>query len=470
MKKILFMSFAVLLLSGCGLYTKYERPDVNTEGLVRDPLNPNDTLSLGKVVDGQWTAVNGQDENFGNMPWRSVFTDPKLQELIQQGLDKNANLLNAALNVKMVEEQLKVAKLAFVPGFTFTPQGTISSWDGGKATKAYSLPVSASWSVDLFGNLLNQKRSAQMALLATKDYQVVVQTNLISNIANLYYTLLMLDRQVEIVNNMSELTKDTWEKMKVMKETKIGYRSTAVQSAEANYYSVEAQKTDLLRQIREIENSLSLLIGQPAQTIARGTLEEQSLPTSFSTGVGIQMLNNRADVHAAEMQLAGCFYDINTARSRFYPNITITGTGSFTNNNGLVNPGKILLSAVGSLVQPIFQHGQIVAGLKVAKMQYEQAYNTWQQSVLAAGSEVSNALVLYNSSAEKSAIEAKQIEVLQKNVEDTRALMASSSTTYLEVIQAQSSLLSAQLSKVADDFHKMQAVVNLYQALGGGAE
>ena len=285
MKKILFMSFAVLLLSGCGLYTKYERPDVNTEGLVRDPLNPNDTLSLGKVVDGQWTAVNGQDENFGNMPWRSVFTDPKLQELIQQGLDKNANLLNAALNVKMVEEQLKVAKLAFVPGFTFTPQGTISSWDGGKATKAYSLPVSASWSVDLFGNLLNQKRSAQMALLATKDYQVVVQTNLISNIANLYYTLLMLDRQVEIVNNMSELTKDTWEKMKVMKETKIGYRSTAVQSAEANYYSVEAQKTDLLRQIREMENSLSLLIGQPAQTIARGTLEEQSLPTSFSTGV-----------------------------------------------------------------------------------------------------------------------------------------------------------------------------------------
>ena len=133
MKKILFMSFAVLLLSGCGLYTKYERPDVNT---VRDPLNPTDTLSVGKVVDGQWTMVNGQDENFGNMPWRSVFTDPKLQELIQEGLEKNANLLNAALNVKMVDEQLKVAKLAFVPGFTFTPQGTISSWDGGKATKA----------------------------------------------------------------------------------------------------------------------------------------------------------------------------------------------------------------------------------------------------------------------------------------------------------------------------------------------
>jgi NodT family efflux transporter outer membrane factor (OMF) lipoprotein len=400
-----------------------------------------------------------------------VFTDPQLQALIEQGLEKNADLLNAALNVKMVEEQLKVAKLAFVPGFSFTPQGTISSWDYGKATKSYSLPVSASWSVDLFGNLLNQKRSAQMALLATKDYQVVVKTNIISGIANLYYTLLMLDRQLEIVNDMQGLVKETWDKMKVMKETRTGYRSTAVQSAEANYYSVEAQKTDLKRQIREMENSLSLLIGQPAQTIARGRIENQSLPQNLATGVGIQMLNNRADVHAAEMQLAQCFYDINTARSRFYPNITITGTGAFSNSNGAVNPGKMLWSAVGSLVQPIFQHGQLIAGLKVAKIKYEQAYNTWQQSVLAAGSEVSNALVLYNSSAEKSAIEAKQIEVLQKNVEDTKTLMSSSgNTTYLEVIQAQSSLLSTQLSKVADDFYKMQAVVNLYQALGGGAE
>lgn len=459
MKKIVIVSSAVFLLSSCGLYTKYERPDVNTDGLVRDPLSVTDTLKVNT------------DENFGNMPWRSVFTDPQLQALIEQGLEKNADLLNAALNVKMVEEQLKVAKLAFVPGFSFTPQGTISSWDYGKATKSYSLPVSASWSVDLFGNLLNQKRSAQMALLATKDYQVVVKTNIISGIANLYYTLLMLDRQLEIVNDMQGLVKETWDKMKVMKETRTGYRSTAVQSAEANYYSVEAQKTDLKRQIREMENSLSLLIGQPAQTIARGRIENQSLPQNLATGVGIQMLNNRADVHAAEMQLAQCFYDINTARSRFYPNITITGTGAFSNSNGAVNPGKMLWSAVGSLVQPIFQHGQLIAGLKVAKIKYEQAYNTWQQSVLAAGSEVSNALVLYNSSAEKSAIEAKQIEVLQKNVEDTKTLMSSSgNTTYLEVIQAQSSLLSTQLSKVADDFYKMQAVVNLYQALGGGAE
>lgn len=451
---------AAVLMSSCGLYNKYERPDVKTTGLVRDVVSAADTLAVSDTA------------SFGNLPWRSVFTDPKLQSLIEYGLNHNTDMLNAALNVKMVEAQLMAAKLAFVPSFTFTPQGTISSWDGNKATKIYSLPVNASWSIDLFGNLLSQKRSAQMALLATKDYQLVVKTNIISNIANMYYTLLMLDKQLEVVEGMEKLTKDTWETMKFLKDNRQGYRSTSVQSAESNYYSVLAQKTDLKRQIREVENSMSLLLGQPAQTIARGKLEEQSLPENFSTGVSIQLLNNRPDVHYAEMSLAQCFYDVETARSRFYPNITISGTGAFTNNSGagIVNPGKWLLSAVGSLVQPIFQHGQIVAGLKVAKAQQEQAYNKWQNAVLSAGSEVSNALVLYNSSAEKSQIEAKQIEVLKQNVEDTKSLMASSGSTYLEVITAQQTLLNAELSKIADDFYKMQAVVNLYYALGGGRD
>ena len=458
-KNILIMISAAALLSSCGIYGKYERPEVNTTGLVRDVTSNTDTLAVTDTT------------SFGNLPWRSVFTDPQLQALIEQGLAHNTDLLNAALNVKMVEAQLSVAKLAFVPSFTFSPQGTISSWDGSKATKTYSLPVNASWSIDLFGNLLNQKRSAQMALLATKDYQLVVKTNLIANIANAYYTLMMLDKQLEIVDNMTSLTKDTWDMMKLQKDLNMA-KETSVQSAEANYYSVLAQAADLKRQIRETENSLSLLLGQPAQTIGRGKLEDQSLPTEFSTGVGIQMLNNRPDVHYAEMALAQCFYDVQTARSKFYPNISINASGAFTNNGGggIVNPGKWLLSAVGSLVQPRFQNGQLIAGLKVAKAQQEQAYNTWQNAVLAAGSEVSNALVLYNSSDEKSKLEQKQIESLTKNVEYTKDLFSMGSSTYLEVITAQQSLLNAELSKVQDDFYKMQAVVNLYYALGGGRD
>ncbi|WP_308226077.1 efflux transporter outer membrane subunit [uncultured Prevotella sp.] len=457
LNKIFLFASASLLMTSCGLYNKYERPEVNAKGIVRDVQSTTDTLAVADTA------------SFGNLPWREVFTDPQLQSLIETGLANNTNLLNAALNVKMVEDQLMIAKLAFVPGFTFSPQGTVASWDGNKATKTYSLPVTASWSVDLFGNLLNVKRSAQMALLATKDYQQVVQTKVVSNIANMYYTLLMLDKQLQVVNDMTKLVEETWNIMKIQKE--LGrVKETSVQSAEANLYSVQAQAADLKRQIRETENSLSLLLGQQAQTIKRGTFEGQSLPSKFSTGIGLQLLNNRPDVHYAEMSLAQCFYDVNTARSKFYPNITISGTGAFTNSGGggIVNPGKWLLSAVGSLTQPIFAHGQIVAGLKVAKAKQEQAYNTWQNAVLSAGSEVSNALVLYNSSDEKSKLEEKQVESLKKNVEYNKMLFNDGSATYLEVITAQQSLLNVELSKVADDFYKMQAVVNLYYALGGG--
>ena len=452
---------AASLLTSCALYGKYERPEkVNTQGLIRDIVSDGDTLRVNS------------DENFGNLPWREVFTDPQLQSLIEKALENNTDLRNAALNVKMVEAQLKVSKLAFLPSLAIAPQGTIGRalMDGAETTKTYQLPVAASWNIDLFGQLLSVKRSAQMQLLATKDYQVVVQTNIICGVANLYYTLMMLDEQLAIVNDMEGLVKETWDMMKLQMELGRA-RSTSVQSAESSYYSVQAQGVDIRRQIREMENSMSLLLGEAGHQIVRGKFSEQSLPTNFSAGVGIQLLSNRADVHAAEMQLAQCFYDVETARSRFYPNITINGTAMFTNSLGsaVINPGKWLLSAVGSLTQPIFQHGQIVAGLKVAKAKQEQAFNTWQNAILKAGNEVSNALLAYNSYDEKSKLEGKQVTVLTQNVEDTRQLYVSKGSSYLEVIQAQTGLLNARISKVTDDFNKMQAVVNLYQALGGGS-
>lgn len=457
----LIIGLAAVTLTGCkSLYGKYERPAVNTSGLIRDAVNDNDTLAVTDTT------------SFANIPWRSVFTDPQLQTLIEKTLANNPDLLNAALNIDMAEAQLKVAKLAFLPGITFTPQGTISTWDGQKANKTYSLPVNASWDANLFGSLTAAKRSTQVSMLQMKDYQVAVQTKLIANVANMYYTLLMLDKQLQIVTDMEKLTKDTWGIMKIQLQTVRGVRSTAVQSAESNYLSVQTQKEDIKRQIRETENSLSLVMGEQAHAISRSTLDAQSLPTTFSTGVGVQLLSNRADVHANEMALANCFYNIEVARSRFYPSLTISASGAYTNSGGMgiTNPGKILLSAVGSLTQPIFMKGQLRAGLRVAEDQYKQALNTWQSSVLSAGSEVSNALVLYNASDAKSKLEQKRIAVLKKNVEDTRNLMASAGSTYLEVITAQSNLLNAQLNQVQDDFSKMQAVVNLYYALGGGAK
>ena len=456
MKKLMIFAAASLLMSSCGLYNKYERPEtVETQGLIRDVLSDRDTLAV------QDTA------SFGNLPWRSVFTDPQLQALIEEGLSHNANLQNAALNVEMYETMLKAAKLAFLPAVTIggnNPMGTISTLytDPSVTTKSYSLPVTASWTLDLFGNILSQKRSTQMQLLAMKDYQMAVRAQVVSGIANAYYTLLMLDKQLGIVT-------ETWEMMQL--QYQLGrMRSTSVQSAQAAYLSTQTQANDFRRQIRATENALCLLIGRAGQQVSRSTLEAQSLPTEFSTGVGVALLQNRPDVHRAEMQLAACFHDVQTARSQFYPSITIGASASFTNSNGALTPGKWLTTLFGSLTQPIFMRGALTANLKVSKMKYEQAFNTWQNSILQAGNEVSNALVNYNGYDENSKLEKERIEILTKNVEDTRALYQSSGASYLEVLTAQSQLLSAQLTKITDDFNKMQAVVSLYTALGGGGK
>ncbi len=464
MKKIMLFAAVSLLMGSCGLYNKYERPEVDTKGLIRDAVVDTDTL-----------AVAPQDTaSFGNLPWREVFTDPQLQMLIEQGLEKNASLQNAALTVQMYETMLKAAKLAFLPAINIgstSPMGSIS-WlhaDPTVTTKSYSLPISASWTLDLFGNILSQKRSTQMKLLGYKDDQMAVRAQVVSNIANAYYTLLMLDEQLKIVNQMSDMAKETLEMMQM--QFKLGrVRSTSVQSAEAAYLSTMTQANDFSRQIRATENALSLLIGQAGQQIPRSTLAQQSLPDEFKTGVGVALLKNRPDVHNAEMNLAACFHDVQTARSKFYPNITVGFSESFTNSNGSMNPGKWLSTLFGSLTQPIFNRGALTASLKVSKLQYEQAFNVWQNSILSAGNEVSNALVNYRGYDENSRLEDSRVGILSKTVDDTRQLYKSSGATYLEVLTAQRQLLNAKLNKVTADFNKMQQVVSLYTALGGGGK
>ena len=463
MKKILIFAAATMLLGSCGLYNKYERPSVDTQGLIRDVESDADTL-----------AVAPQDTaSFGNLPWRAVFTDPQLQALIEQGLQKNSDLRNAALTVQMYETMLKAAKLAFLPAINFGSNslGNIQTiyTDPSQTNKSYSFPMTASWTLDLFGNVLSQKRSTQMKLLGFKDYQMAVRAQVVSGIANCYYTLLMLDEQVRIVTEMSKMAKETWEMMKLQHQ--LGrMRSTSVQSAEAAYLNTLTQANDFRRQIRSTENALSLLIGQAGHQIPRSTLAAQSLPTEFSTGVGVALLKNRPDVHNAEMQLAACFHDVQTARSQFYPNITIGATGAFGNVNGTLNPGKWLTNFFGGLTQPIFNRGALTANLKVSKLKYEQAFNSWQNAILSAGNEVSNALINYHVFDENSKLESQRVEVLTKNVEDTRALYKSSGSTYLEVLTAQTQLLSAQLAKVNDDYSKMVNVITFYTALGGGGK
>lgn len=456
-KIILSIISIATLLSSCNIYKHYERPALNINGIYRDSVNNADTLNVSDTT------------NFGNMPWKRIFTDPELQKLIDAGLQHNTDLQTAILSVKEVKAMLLSARLSFLPSFTFNGTGSLRSWDNNTPSKTYSLPIEASWSIDLFGALTNAERAQKAALLQAEDYKQAVRTSLIANIANSYYTLLMLDKQLDLTKETAELTKQTWEMMEKQKKYS-GTGEAAVQSAKANYYSVLSSIPELKRQIRETENALSLLIGKAPGSVNRSNFDTQSLPQDISTGIPVQLLSNRPDVHAAEMKLANCYYATNKARSAFYPNITISGNAGWTNNSGtgIVNPGKLLASAVASLTQPVFERGQITAALKVAKAEQESAYLKWQYAVLNAGSEVSNALSLYHSSEQKSAFEKNQIESLEKNVNISEKLFSLGSATYLEIINAQQALLNAQLTKISDDFYKMQAIVNLYYALGGG--
>ena len=459
MKKIIILMCATALLSSCHIYKSYDRPeDITVEGLYRDTIAGGDTLAADTAI-------------FGNLPWKEVFTDAQLQTLIEQALTNNADLRSAALTVKQAQAALMSARLAYAPMLALSPQGTVSSFDKGKATQTYSLPVTASWQIDLFGQLLNPKRKAQVSLKQTQFYEQAVQTQVIANVANMYYTLLMLDRQLQISESTSDILKRNLESVEAMKAAAMAH-SAAVEQSRTAYAQVLASLPDIRQSIRETENALCLMLNQPAQSIARGTLEQQQLPAEFSTGIPLQLLSNRPDVKAAEMSLAASYYDTNSARAAFYPQITLSGSAGWTNSAGsaIINPGKLLASAIGSLTQPLFNRGANIARLKQAKAQEEQAKIQFQTTLLKAGNEVSNALYQYQMTSDKAISREIQVNSARKAAEDTKELFNLGTSTYLEVLSAEQSYLSAQLSEVADTFDRMQSVISLYQALGGGRE
>lgn len=459
MKKFVLYILVAALCSSCHIYKDYQRPKVDTEGLFRDTLSVGDTLIAADTL------------NFGNLPWREVFRDPCLQKLIEQGLTGNIDLRTAQLRVEQSGALLLSSKLSYLPSVSLSPEGTLNHLNGHSVTRSYQLPVTASWEVDLFGNLLNAKRGAKTALLQSDAYRQAVQTQLIASIANSYYTLQMLDRQLAI----SEETAANWEQsvatMKALKAAALTNEAAVTQS-EASYYQVRATLPELRRQIREVENALSLVLGQTPQAIDRSLWGTFEYPEQPSAGVPVQLLANRPDVKEAEMALASAYYATNSARSAFYPKLTISGSAGWTNSAGaaITNPAQFLATAIGSLVQPLFNKGKNIANLRVAKAQQEEAMLAFRQSLLQAGSEVSDALYQFHSSGQKSKERSRQILSLEQSVIYTETLMKLGTSTYLEVLTAQQGLLSARLTQVADEFEQMQAVINLYQALGGGRD
>lgn len=453
MKQIIIAAVVLILTGSCSTYKKYSRPEeVSTNNLFGEDVAVTDTFTAASI------------------PWHEFFTDSKLRTLIDTALENNSDLRIASLRVEQAEATLSAARLAYLPGGSLNPQGGISSYAGDKAVKTYSLGLSADWEIDISGRITNEKRGAFANLQQQKNYQKAVTTQLIATVANSYYNLLALDQQLSISQKSLEAWDEIIRTLEVRKTVGEGHQASIAQ-AKASRLEVENTVLSLSQQIKTQENSLCTLLGWTPRRIDRSELKSQIFPDDIAVGVPLQLLDNRPDIRQAEYALQSAFYSTNVARSAFYPSLTLGGTIGWTNNSGasIANPGNWLLNAIGSLVQPLFNRGRNVANLKIAKAQQEEALITFQQKLLEAGAEVNDALSQWQNAEQRLNVSARQIEALEDAVKSTRLLMTySESSSYLEVLTAQQTLLSAQLTETQETFDKIQGVIKLYHALGGG--
>ncbi|MDE5660324.1 MAG: TolC family protein [Muribaculaceae bacterium] len=461
--KIAAMSLVVAFsatTTGCHIYKKFDMPESSavTAEYVEAQSQPVDSTALG------------------NLPWQQVFIDPVLQDIIGQALDNNVDLKNAKLNIDVAHANMLGARLSYLPSVVLSPNAGISrssikgtSW----SEWTYQIPLSVSWEIDVFGKTLNAKRSAEATYQQSKDYEQAVRSQIIGAVANCYYAISSIEGQLDLQRQ----TAKNWEKsVQMMKDVWEAGNTTAaaVFQSTAQYESILASIADLETSLHEMNNTMSLLVGVMPQTWAIPAAQSMSLPAEYNAGVPMVALANRPDVRAQERSLAVAYYATNSARAAFYPSLSISPVGGFTNSLGstVFNPGKWFINLAGQLTAPLFMRGQNIARLKAAKAQQEQSLNSFENTLMKASAEVGSALVTYNNAVAKESHLAGQVENLVKAVDVTETLFLHSATnyntTYLEVITAQQNLLGAQMNFLNCQLSRSQAAINLYQSLGGG--
>lgn len=459
LRHILFFG-ALLSLSACATMGRHASKSAASAARATMGL---DSL-FGPTYGGADTA------SLAAVPWREFFTDPYLQALIDSGLRHNADLRIASLRVVQAEAALRAAVGAFAPALSVGPQGELSGFGRSAASKTYKLALSADWELDLSGRLQAQKRGAAAAADESRAYRQAVRTQLIATIAGSYYNLLMLDAQLRLSREAAQSWAETVRALSVQKQVGLA-NEAAVAQAEANRLQVEGTALGLQRSISEQENALCTLVGTTPRRIARGTLSDGGFPERLATGVPLQLLDNRPDIRQACHALQRACHATQAARAAFYPQLTLSGLAGWSNTDGstLANPGRFLWNALASLTQPLLSHGRNRAALETARAQEEEALTSFRQSLLNAGAEVNNALTQWQTARRQIATDSSRIASLRNAVRTTQMLMRhSDSATYLEVLTAQQALLEAELGEKQDLFAKIQGVINLYHALGGG--
>ena len=466
LSNIIVAAAVSFMLTGCGLYNKYEKT-------VEEPADVFGSSTLGTSASG--------DVTIADLSWREFFTDPLLQNLIEQALANNTDLNTARINIEKSQISLTTKKLAYLPSLYFSPQGSLYSFDGAKPTKSYTIPLDVSWDIDVFGSITNKKRAAKAALLQAQMTEESTRSNLISTIAQEYFYLQLLDRELEILIETDSLWKASLETMQALYENGQAY-STAVNQQESSYLDVKLQIASMRRYIRATENEICSLLCITPQHIERthwgaeaqyhSATEGQRLfeERYLKIGVPAMMLERRPDIRLANYYMEEAFYNVQAARAAFFPSITLNGEVGWSNNSGLVNPGKLLWQVMGSLSQPIFARGQIKGNYKTAQLTEENMKKKYVQAVIDAGNAVNEAIADCKTAREKHNYYNRQVEVLHEAYVGTHELMDNGKASYIEVLTAQESLLSAQLNEAENLYHGAQSVIALYIALGGGTK
>ena len=436
-----------MLLSSCSLYQKYEaNPTVPTD-IMGNVAQPDDTLSLGAIE------------------WRQLFTDPLLQELIEKALQNNTDVRQAKLTVEQAQNDLKSAQLGWFPIISFEPSGSLTRFNSA-TTRSYIIPLTATWQAGIFGQVTTKKRLAKAKRQQLDDYRQAVQTALAANIASTYYQLVMLDRQLQILQETQVVWEESLEAMRVLFEAGL-YMSPAVYQMEASLASVKSGIVETQETIYTTEAALCLLLSEPPHSITRAQYGRFVMPEQLHVGLPIRLLSARPDVRQAKRNMEIAFYERQQAKQAFYPDLTLSGTLGWSNGEGAVNPSQFLANAVASITQRIFSQGQLRAQYKNATIEQEKVRLQFVQTLLNAGNEVYQQLRICHKTEQMAAYLTSIINSLHEASLGTSELMKNGTTTYVEVLKAQEDLLTAQITEVQNHYEGIQALINLYTALGG---
>lgn len=457
--RIILLLSAPLLLQSCFVAKNYTRPEVETESLYRSDNLPQDSISMADIS------------------WKDLFQDVQLKSYIEKGLENNLDIRIAIQNVVAAEAYLKQGKAGYYPtlsgtaSFTRTKNSRNSQFGSffTRPLEQFELSGSLSWEADVWGKIRSNKRAYGASYLRSVSAHQAVKTELVATIANTYYQLMALDKQRAIAQKTLDARKSSLETTQALKDagqvTEVAVKQTAAQ-----VHTTEIILINLENNIKLLENTFCILLGEPPHNVERGNLDDQSIDTELKTGVPYLLLANRPDVLQAEYGLINAFELTNVAKSSMYPALTLRANGGLQSLEfqNWLDASSLFSQLVGSLTEPIFNGRRLRTQMEVAKAQQEQALLSYKKALLTAGREVSDALYNYDAETQKLEARAKELEAYSTAEDYSEELLNNGLANYLEVLMARQNALGSELGYVDSQYGQLSAMVELYRALGGG--